>query len=282
MGNRYFSPSFLFVLSTFITTFIVALVIAVAVAVTYVPFSLAIYIPHFELFLPNERFFEIAYGQVYDDLFLSVNPDPFISSESNNFPLINNSNTFFTKGLLSTVLTPDPNYLTKNISELLSQQQQQQQQRRDNLSSSQNQTVQTDLFYPYPKLVSGTWVLNVSKGLVTDFQANFKLLPVNGIDKHFIDILNFRNADGSSITFDQFSSTTINGFADIKIDNELFQKDLPMTIQLFKINTIAIDIKEEVVSNVFYNNKLLGITDSFRNFKNDELLIFDEENDDEI
>lgn len=281
MGNRYFSPSFLFVLLTFIVAFIVALVIAVAV--TYVPFSLVIYIPHFELFLPNERFFEIAYGQVYEDLFLSINPDPFISSESNNFPLINNSNTFFTKGLLSTVLTPDPNYLTKNISELLSQQQQkQQQQKRDNLSSSQNQTVQTDLFYPYPKLVSGTWVLNVSKGLVTDFQANFKLLPVNGIDKHFIDILNFRNADGSSITFDQFSSTTINGFADIKIDNELFQKDLPMTIQLFKINTIAIDIKEEVVSNVFYNNKLLGITDSFRNFKNDELLIFDEENDDEI
>jgi hypothetical protein len=172
----------------------------------------------------------------------------------------------------------------------LSQQQQQQQpppppsqqqQMQDNLSSSQNQTVQTDLLYLYPKLVSGSWVLNVSKGLVTDFQANFKLLQINGIDKHFVDILNFRNADGSSITFDQFSNTTINGFADIKVDNEIFQNDFPMTIQIFKINTITLDIKDEMVANIFYNNDLLGITDSFKNFKSDELLIFDEENDDE-
>ena len=259
----------------------------IAIAVAYVPFSLAVYLPHFELLLPIERFFEIAYGQVYDDLFLSVNPEQMIISESNNPSIINNSNTFFTKGLLSTVLTPDPSYLTKNTSELLSQQQQQpssqqqQQQQQDNLSSSQNQTVQTDLLYLYPKLVSGSWVLNVSKGLVTDFQANFKLLPINGIDKHFVDILNFRNADGSFVTFDQFSNTTINGFADIKIDNELFQKDFPITIQLFKINTIALEMDEEIVSNIFYNNNLLGITDSFKNFKSDELLILDEENDDE-
>lgn len=253
----------------------------IAIAVTYVPFSLAVYLPHFELHLPIERFSEIAHGQVHDNnLFLSVNPQPMIISESNNLPLINNSNTFFTKGLMSTVLTPDPSYMTKNISELLSQQQQQQ-QKMDNLSSSQNQTVQTDLLYLYPKLVSGSWVLNVSQGLVTDFQANFKLLPINGIDKHFVDILNFRNADGSSIIFNQFSNTTINGYADIKIDNELFQKDFPITIQIFKINTINLDIKEVIVSNIFYNNDLLGITDSFKNFKNDELLIFDEENDDE-
>ncbi|WP_161486478.1 hypothetical protein [Candidatus Nitrosocosmicus hydrocola] len=274
MGNRYFFPSFLFVLLTIIVTFIFVLIIAFAV--THVPFSLAIYLPHFELHLPIDRFSGLAHGQIYDNLFLSVNPQPMIISESNNLPLINNSNTFFTKGLLSTVLTPDPSYLTKNNSELLSQQQ------PVNLTSnSQNQTVQTDLLYLYPKLVSGSWVLNVSKGLVTDFQANFKILPINGVDKHFVDILNFQNADGSSIIFNQFSNTTINGFADINIDNELFQKDFPMTIQIFKINTITLDVKDEIVDNFFYNSDLLGITDSFKNFKNDELLIFDEENDDE-
>ncbi len=264
----------MFVLLTIIVTFIFVLIIAFAV--THVPFSLAIYLPHFELHLPIDRFSGLAHGQIYDNLFLSVNPQPMIISESNNLPLINNSNTFFTKGLLSTVLTPDPSYLTKNNSELLSQQQ------PVNLTSnSQNQTVQTDLLYLYPKLVSGSWVLNVSKGLVTDFQANFKILPINGVDKHFVDILNFQNADGSSIIFNQFSNTTINGFADINIDNELFQKDFPMTIQIFKINTITLDVKDEIVDNFFYNSDLLGITDSFKNFKNDELLIFDEENDDE-
>ncbi|MDF0680173.1 MAG: hypothetical protein P0116_04330 [Candidatus Nitrosocosmicus sp.] len=50
-----------------------------------------------------------------------------------------------------------------------------------------------------------------------------------------------------------------------------------MTIQIFKINTIVITIKDEAVSDIFYNNNLLGITDSFKNFKGDELLIFEDE-----
>lgn len=278
MGNRY---SFLFVLSTFIVTVIFALIIAIEI--THIHFSLDIYLSHFEFLVPIERFSETAHGLVYDNLILSVIPEPAIISENNNLLPINNSNTFFTKGLLSTVLTPDPNYLTKNISGLLSQQQQQQLQPQQihNLSGFQNQTVQSDLFYLYPQLVSGPWVLNVSKGVVTDFQANFKLVPINGIYKHFVDIVNFRNADGSPIVFDQFSNTTVNGFADFKIDNEIFHNDVPITIQIFKINTITLDIKEEIVDNIFYNNDLLGITDSFKNFRNDELLIFDEENDDE-
>jgi hypothetical protein len=253
----------------------------IVIEITHVPFSLDIYLSHFELLLSTERLSEIAHGLVYDDLILSIIPERVIISENNNNNLspINNSNTFFTKGLLSTVLTPDPSYLTKNISGLLSQEQQQQ-QHMDNLSRSQNQTVQTDWFYLYPQLVSGSWVLNVSNGLVTDFQANFKLVTINGINKHFVDIMNFRNADGSSIIFDQFSNTTINGFADIKVDNEIFQNDFPMTIQIFKINTITLDIKDEMVANIFYNNDLLGITDSFKNFKNDELLIFDDEEND--
>lgn len=255
----------------------------IVIEITHVPFTLDIYLSHFELFLSTEIFSEIAHGLEYDELILSIIPEHVLISENNNNnpSTINNSNTFFTKGLLSTVLTPDPSYLTKNISGLLSQEQRQQQQHMDNLSRYQNQTVQSNWFYLYPQLVSGSWVLNVSNGLVTDFQANFKLVTINGIDKHFVDIMNFRNADGSSIIFDQFSNTTINGFADLKVDNEIFQNDFPMTIQIFKINTITLDIKDEMVANIFYNNDLLGITDSFKNFKNDELLIFDEENDDE-
>ena len=141
--------------------------------------------------------------------------------------------------------------------------------------TSLNQTSESIVLHNFQKLVSGTWSLNVSRGLVTDFHANFKLLTVNGIDKHFIELLNFQNSNGSSITFNQFSNTPINGFADIKIDDELFQSKFPLTIQIFNINTIVLTIKDETVSNIFYNNNLLGITDSFKNFKGDELLIFE-------
>ena len=218
-----------------------------------------------------------AYAQISDDLLLPGNP---LYSQNPNNPafspalsssIINNSNTFFTKGMLATVLTPSPSYLKSHMPAEI----QNQQQRPSNADG--NQTIQTDLFYLYPKLVSGVWSLNVSRGLVTDFHANFKLITINGIDKHFVELLNFQNANNSLVRFNQFSSTSINGFVDVKIDNEIFMNKVPITIQLFKINTVDLTIRDALVANIFYENELLGITDSFKNFKNDELLILEED-----
>lgn len=211
----------------------------------------------------------LAEGMNYNDLLLSVDTqtdDGGGGIDEGLLPPINNSNTFYTKGLLSTVLFPDNRQINQNLSGSL-----------PSSSTSLNQTTESIIFHNFQKLVSGTWSLNVSRGLVTDFNANFKLLTVNGIDKHFIEILNFQNSNDSSVTFNQFSNTPINGFADIKIDNGLFQTKFPLTIQIFKINTIVLTIKDKTVSDIFYNNNLLGITDSFKNFKGDELLIFEED-----
>ena len=213
---------------------------------------------------PNfSNYFSSAQGIEYDTLLLSINTETSGGAE-NTLTSINNSNTFYTKGLLSTVLFPDYSEINQNLS-------------RPPSSTSLNQTSESTILYSFPKLVSGTWSLNVSRGLVTDFHADFKLLTVNGIEKHFIEIINFQNSNGSSITFNQFSNTPINGFADIKIDDDLFQTKFPLTIQIFNINTIVLTIKDETIANIFYNNDLLGITDSFKNFKGDELLIFEED-----
>lgn len=209
----------------------------------------------------------LAQGMTLDNFLLSINSQTDGGMDDEGLPSINNSNTFYTKGLLSTVVFHDYNEINQNLSGPVP----------PPSSPSLNQTSEPTILYSFPKLVSGTWSLNVSRGLVTDFHANFKLLTVNGIEKHFIEIVNFQNSNGSSITFNQFSNTRINGFADIKIDNDLFQSKFPLTIQIFNINTIVLTIKDETIANIFYNNDLLGITDSFKNFKGDELLIFDED-----
>jgi hypothetical protein len=213
--------------------------------------------------LTFENHERLAEAMMYKNLLLSVNTQTAGGGIDEGLPLMNNSNTFYTKGLLSTVLFPDYRDLNQNLS--------------GPPFPSLNQTSESIVFYSFPKLVSGTWSLNVSRGLVTDFHANFKLLTVNGIEKHFIEIINFQNNNNSSIAFNQFSNTLINGFADIKIDNEIFQNRFPLTIQIFNINTIILTIKDETIGDIFYNNNLLGITDSFKNFKGDELLIFEED-----
>ncbi len=208
----------------------------------------------------------LAQAMTFNNLLLSINSQT-VGGIDEGLPSMNNSNSFYTKGLLSTVVFHDYNEINQNLSGPVS----------PPPPPPLNQTSESTLLYSFPKLVSGTWSLNVSRGLVTDFHANFKLLTVNGIEKHFIEINNFQNSNSSYITFNQFSNTPINGFADIKIDDEIFQSKFPLTIQIFNINTIVLTIKDETIGNIFYNNDLLGITDSFKNFKGEELLIFEDD-----
>lgn len=262
MGNRFSFLPFLLVLFplTLIFTFLVF----------FFSSDLGFVVPSGNQEPKFGNYVGLAQGMTFNNFLLSVNSQTaggIVDDEG--LPLINNSNTFYTKGLLSTVVFHDYNEINQNLSGSVPPPQ--------SPPSFLNQTSETTILYSFPKLVSGTWSLNVSRGLVTDFHANFKLLTVNGIEKHFIEIINFQNSNGSSITFNQFSNTPVNGFADIKIDDVLFQSKFPLTIQIFNINTIVLTIKDETVGNIFYNNDLLGITDSFKNFKGDELLIFEDD-----
>ena len=251
MGNRFSSIPFLLELFPLALIFTFLLLFFFS--------DLGIVAPPANQELKFWNYVGLAQGMNYNNLLLSIDSPTTGGGIGEALPLINNSNTFYTKGLLSTVLFPDNRQINQNLS---------------GSPTSLNQTSESIVFHNFQKLVSGTWSLNVSRGLVTDFNAYFKLLTVNGIDKHFIEIFNFKNSNDSYVTFNQFSNTPINGFADIKIDNELFQSKFPLTIQIFKINTIVLTIKDKTVSDIFYNNNLLGITDSFKNFKGEELLIF--------
>ncbi|CAN5812214.1 hypothetical protein BH23THE1_BH23THE1_22700 [soil metagenome] len=258
MNNLFSYSEFLFLSFTFTFTFIFFLLFLFS-SDTHVVTLLERHEPNFS------NYFSSAQGIEYDTLLLSVNTETSGGAE-NMLTSINNSNTFYTKGLLSTVLFADYSELNQNLSSPPSPP-----------PPSLNQTSESTILYSFPKLVSGTWSLNVSRGLVTDFHSDFKLLTVNGIEKHFIEIANFQNSNGSSVTFDQFSNTLINGFADLKIDDKIFQSKFPLTIQIFGINTLVLTVKDETIGNIFYNNDLLGITDSFKNFEGEELLIFEED-----
>jgi hypothetical protein len=72
-----------------------------------------------------------------------------------------------------------------------------------------------------------------------------------------------------------YANTIINGYVDIKIDDQLFESHSPIKIELNRINTIIVNINKQSVSNLLFNNPIYGISNSFKNFRNDELLILD-------
>ena len=139
MSSRFCVPSFLFFLSVFVVT--------IAAAIIILPIFLSSPLPGLEINNLFENPFGMVHALISEDLLLSVSPESTQFSSSSSSTYINNSNTFFTKGLLATVLSPSPSYLKNHMPEMQNQNQQQL-----DAGPNGNQTVQTDLFYQYPKL----------------------------------------------------------------------------------------------------------------------------------
>lgn len=174
---------------------------------------------------------------------------------------INDSNTFYTKGVLSSVLFPNYHTISNNnlSSMALSK----------NINKNEN-SLNTSL-YEFPKLISGIWSLNVTHGNMINFFSAFKLVSTEGLEKHFIELSNFKS--NMSTVLNPYKSTTIFGYTNIKIDNHLIDPRLQIKIKLYRINTITINILNQNINNLLFNNPIYGVTTTFKNFKNDELLV---------
>jgi hypothetical protein len=180
-------------------------------------------------------------------------------------PPVNDSNTFYTKGVLSSVLFPNYDFLVHGINASSSS---------FSSSDSKNENIVNTSLYEFPKLISGIWSLNVTQGDVTNFYSTFKLVTSDGLEKHFVNLTNFQTKN-ASIILNPYTNTIINGYVDIKIDDQLFESHSPIKIELNRINTIIVYIDNQNVNNLLFNNPIYGIVNSFKNFKNDELLILD-------
>ena len=233
------------------------------------------YIVFLSYFLFELSISEIGYSKVIDifafnlknTLYNSISTNFIFAIDSkakliDDMPEINDTNTFSAKGLLSSVLFPDYDINRSFNSE------------KDD--SFRNETIVNMSKYEFPKIISGNWTLNVTQGNVTDFNSVFKLITSDGLEKHFVKINNFENNNNISIILNPYTKTTINGYVDFIIDDQLFESHLPIKIQLNRINTIVISIDKQTVSDLLFDNPIYGVADSFKNFRNDELLVKNE------
>jgi hypothetical protein len=200
-------------------------------------------------------------GFLLDNFMLSIDTGQ-TNTVDGRLPQTNGSNTFFAKGLLSSVLFPYYNALEFDVSD-------------PSISNNSSSDAYTEAsLFEFPKLISGNWVLNVTQGNVAVFHSLFKLVTSDGLEKHFVELFDFQNQN-TSVILNPYSNTVINGYIDMKIDGQLFDSGLPIEIRLNKINTIALSMDNQSISEFFFNNQIQGIVDSFRNYEGVELLILD-------
>jgi len=212
----------------------------------------------------NVKNYFINSNLLLNNFVLSIEPRS-TNVRNDGLPDINSSNTFFAKGMLSSVLFPHHNTLEYDTNEPSNS---------FKINNSENDGDMKTSLYEFPKLVSGNWVLNVTQGNVAIFHSLFKLVTSDGLEKHFVELTNFQNQN-TSVILNPYSNTVINGYIDIKIDDQLFDSNQPIEIKLNKINTISLSIDNQSISDFFFNNQIRGIVDSFRNYEGAELLILD-------
>jgi hypothetical protein len=112
-------------------------------------------------------------------------------------------------------------------------------------------------------ILTGEWNLSVRKGNVTNFAANFLASPMDGSKPHIHQITNFQKAISTSqqqaVQLASDNSASINGTVDVKINGMVVWRNVHVSIQLLKGNTIAIRLNDKDTEDHFGAQTVLGV-----------------------
>ncbi len=114
-------------------------------------------------------------------------------------------------------------------------------------------------------ILSGDWKMNVDKGNLTDFAANFYTGPVNGgTSNHTHQLGNFRvhsinNGSYTPIQISPDKSVSISGILDVGTNGNNAWNDVNATVNILKGRTVSIDLADEDTERHFMGQQLYGI-----------------------
>jgi hypothetical protein len=111
-------------------------------------------------------------------------------------------------------------------------------------------------------ILSGDWSMNVDKGKVASFAANFYTGPANGgTSNHTHQITNFR-VDNNSAPIIQLSpakSVSISGISDVGTNGKKAWNNVHTTIVISNGRTIAISLADKDTQAHFMGQQIYGI-----------------------
>jgi hypothetical protein len=110
-------------------------------------------------------------------------------------------------------------------------------------------------------ILSGDWGMNVDKGKLTDFTANFYTGPANGgTSNHTHQISNFRVDNNSLIIqLSPAKSLSISGISDVGTNGKKAWNNVHTTIVISNGRTIAISLADKDTQAHFMGQQIYGI-----------------------
>jgi hypothetical protein len=109
-------------------------------------------------------------------------------------------------------------------------------------------------------ILTGRWNLTVNNGNVTDFAVQFIASPMDGSRPHVHQITDFRPYNNEkSITLTEDNSSSVNGTADIKINDSVVWESADVSISISKGNIFIFDPNDVDTDNHFGDQQVYGI-----------------------
>jgi hypothetical protein len=117
-------------------------------------------------------------------------------------------------------------------------------------------------------ILDGKWKLEVVNGNVTDFGSKFTMVHLDGTNRHYMILMNFKqdNATIGTIQVQPDGTTMINGILDVIEKKDFLTpewSDVNTQITISKYNTIRINVDDAQTDQHFNGQPLRGVVDEF-------------------
>jgi hypothetical protein len=125
-------------------------------------------------------------------------------------------------------------------------------------------------------VVDGKWKLEVVNGNVTDFGSKLTMVHLDGTNRHYMILMNFKqdNATAGTIQVQPDGTTTINGILDVIEKKDILNpkfSNVNTQITINKYNTISINVDDAQTNQHFAGQPIRGVVDEFIfGFKHDK------------
>ena len=119
-------------------------------------------------------------------------------------------------------------------------------------------------------ILSGDWNILASNGNITDFEANFTMVSVNGTDRHTHSITNFTSNVVAPLILD-VHGTTFTGESDITTDDNVTWHAIQTTVTISRQDTVSITFNHNNVNEHFQNQPIYGVIFSIQEYEEQQL-----------
>ena len=125
-------------------------------------------------------------------------------------------------------------------------------------------------------VLDGKWKLEVVNGNATDFSSKFTMVHLDGTNRHYMILMNFKqdNTTAGTIQVQPDGTTTIRGILDVIEKKDFLNpefNDVNTQITINKYNTISINVDDAQTNQHFAGQPIRGVVDEFIfGFKHDK------------